>query len=70
MNNWLILITCLMGGAFIGSYTIFIYGFNHFESVVAAMITMLFIYTMLRLNNLERKLDVSVLNSAPMEDLE
>jgi len=60
MDDWLILIISLVGAAFIGSYTIFMYDFNHFESVVVGMITLLFVYVMIKMNRVDRKLDVLV----------
>lgn len=46
-----------------GSYVITIYHFNHFESVVIGMITMLFVYVILRFNKIDRKLDAIVSDS-------
>ena len=56
MNNWLLLIISLISGAFIGSYVITIYNFNHFESIVIGMITMLFSYIMLRMDRIDKNL--------------
>jgi len=58
MKYWSILTLCLLSGAFVGAYVIWIYSFNHFESVVIGMITITFVYIMLRLNELERKIDI------------
>ena len=58
MNDWLILLLSLLSAAFIGSYTILMYDFTHFESAVVGMIAMLFVYIMLRMNRVDRKLYV------------
>lgn len=55
-DYWKILIS-ILAGCFIVIYVIILYNFNHFESVVVGMITMLFIYIMLRLNHINKKLD-------------
>jgi len=56
MNNWLLLIISLIVGTFIASYVIITYNFNHFESIVIGMITMLFSYIMLRMDRIDKNL--------------
>ena len=55
INNWLVLVISLVCGAFIGSYVIFMYGFNHFEASTIGMLTMLFTYLMLIMNKINRR---------------
>lgn len=57
-NNDVSLLASAVGGLVVGIFVIFMFDFNPSSNCIIGIISMMFIYCMLRFNTIDRKLDV------------